>query len=386
MSDPDFDALLPSFLDLGLLPPATGVEERTRRRVRATLGDFAGHVPYVPGEDLRYLDWHALARCGERVLRSYDEAQHRRLELVVDATASTRTRFAGLQRLAKLYAYLALQRLDSLRLVSFSGAGVHAEDYEGAEAWRRVRDRIDGLRPQGRSHLDLLGPELLGERRSGIVLLSDFEPIQEVRSLLLHLTESSLQLVCLFPRTRVEAGLERPLGGRTRIVDQETGRVLEVVIDSRLADAFASEQRAWEAELSRALPRARPRVPRRDAARTGGDLARCELDRLSRTIAEDGVSLEFADPRWLWLLLLLPIIWILIREPARILASDRVGLWEAALHRVGRRKSRASLRRCVALLACLVLGSCCGPAAALGSRGLQGARPRLRCLGIDVDS
>ena len=250
MSDPDFDALLPSFLDLGLLPPATGVEERTRRRVRASLGDFAGHVPYVPGEDLRYLDWHALARCGERVLRSYDEPQHRRLELVVDATASTRTRSLGIIRLAKLYAFLALQRLDSLRLVTFSGDGVRADDYEGADAWPRVLARLDDLRPVGRSHFDLLGPELLGERRSGIVLLSDFEPLQQVRDFLLHLAESSLQLVCLFPRTRVEAGVERPLAGRTRLVDPESGRVLEVIVDQRLANAFEVEQRGWEAELT----------------------------------------------------------------------------------------------------------------------------------------
>ena len=67
------------------------------------------------------------------------------------------------------------------------------------------------------------------------------------------------------------------------------------------------------------------------------------------------MSLEFGDARWLWLLLILPIVWVLIREPARMLSSDRVGLWEAALRRVGRRKNRASLRRWLALLACLLL-------------------------------
>jgi uncharacterized protein (DUF58 family) len=84
-------------LDWGALAPlrlrarhaAEGLFSGAHRSVRRGSGvEFAGHRAYVPGDDLRFIDRHALMRHGSLVLREFETETDRALKLVLDATAS----------------------------------------------------------------------------------------------------------------------------------------------------------------------------------------------------------------------------------------------------------------------------------------------------------
>lgn len=84
-------------LDWGALAPlrlrargaADGLWSGAHRSIRRGSGvEFAGHRAYLPGDDLRFVDRHALMRHGELVLREFETETDRSVKLVIDATAS----------------------------------------------------------------------------------------------------------------------------------------------------------------------------------------------------------------------------------------------------------------------------------------------------------
>jgi uncharacterized protein (DUF58 family) len=83
----DWGALAP--LRLRARTAAEGLFSGAHRSVRRGAGvEFAGHRAYLPGDDLRFIDRHALMRHGALVLREFETETERALKLIVDATAS----------------------------------------------------------------------------------------------------------------------------------------------------------------------------------------------------------------------------------------------------------------------------------------------------------
>ena len=92
--------------------------------------DFADHRPYVPGDDLRHLDWKVLGRSDRLVLKRYEAETDLAVEFAVDGSASmgyqgeraaiTKYRYACV--LAATLAHLVLGQQDRAGLVLFSEA------------------------------------------------------------------------------------------------------------------------------------------------------------------------------------------------------------------------------------------------------------------------
>ena len=65
----------------------SGGGERVVRRVGGAV-EFAGHRSYNPGDDLRYMDWHLLARHDSPYTKTFHEQEYYHIHLLLDASAS----------------------------------------------------------------------------------------------------------------------------------------------------------------------------------------------------------------------------------------------------------------------------------------------------------
>lgn len=61
-------------------------ERRSKRRGRSV--EFDDYRPYVPGDDLRHIDWNVLARLDRFFIKVFQEEEDLAIHLVVDASAS----------------------------------------------------------------------------------------------------------------------------------------------------------------------------------------------------------------------------------------------------------------------------------------------------------
>lgn len=160
---------------------------RSRRRGPGV--EFGGHREYLPGDDLRWIDRHALMRHDKLMIRQFETETDRALYLVMDATASMSFRgsrapgakvaFGAL--IAASLARIALGSGDPVSLAWVGGEGARpVAPTSGGEAFDRIVRALEEVQATGDALRGIeafeytLGAIARKARRgSVIVLLSD---------------------------------------------------------------------------------------------------------------------------------------------------------------------------------------------------------------------
>src|SRR3954471_18980472 len=86
--------------------------------------EFAEHRQYYPGDEIRRVDWRALAKTEREYIKEYEEETNLKAFLLVDASGSMASRGATKSKCdyagpaAACLAYLMLHQLDAVGLVT----------------------------------------------------------------------------------------------------------------------------------------------------------------------------------------------------------------------------------------------------------------------------
>ncbi|MGD9496339.1 MAG: DUF58 domain-containing protein, partial [Armatimonadota bacterium] len=130
--------------------------QRPRRRFRGDGTEFYGTRPFVPGDDLRRVDWKSTARRGHLIVREYERPEATDAVIVLDlerAVHHGEGDDSTLERGVKLAASLAAEMLEHGSSVGMVAAG--ASDYSlppSADPRQRVRifDALARVQADGR--------------------------------------------------------------------------------------------------------------------------------------------------------------------------------------------------------------------------------------------
>ena len=205
--------------------------------------EFTEHRPYMPGDELKRIDWKVYAKTDRFVVREYEEETNLRAYLVLDTSGSMGYKSGTLSKLdyanclAAALAYLLLRQKDSAGLVSFS-------------------DKIDRYVPprSSRSHLNVLLQALAAARPGGdtgvaatlhqlaervrrrglVILISDlWDDPQRVLGGLRHFRFRKHELLVFHLLDPNERALD--FKGPVALRDLETGQ--EMILDPRVVRA-----------------------------------------------------------------------------------------------------------------------------------------------------
>jgi uncharacterized protein (DUF58 family) len=222
-----------------------GIHRSARRGVGV---EFGGRRNYVPGDDLRWLDRHALMRHGKLLVREFETDTDRLVYLVIDATASMtyRSPTAAVSKwsyaatVAAALARIALAGGDPIALDWIGGQNPRwLPVMSGREAFDRVVAALDSTKPGGTEALDsasferaLLPVARYARRGTIVIVLSDLVDLPEGSiELLSELSSSQRRLVVV--RILDVAESTFPFEGATRFVGLEG--TAEVETDASLA-------------------------------------------------------------------------------------------------------------------------------------------------------
>ncbi|MGH7837965.1 MAG: DUF58 domain-containing protein, partial [Candidatus Binataceae bacterium] len=211
---------------------------------------------YAPGDDLRFLDWNALARLDDLTIRTFRADRQVEVTVLIDASASMGVPEAddkfGLARLLGAgLAYVAMSKNDPVRLAAFSrrGASPRLEAtrfYRRQESYIELRPFVTGLATGGETRMAAAVGQLLNARRApGMVfVLSDFLVVAaDYETALADLTAAHHEVkVVHVMGEREMAGAYPP--GAYRLRDCESGAVREAT----LGPAAAASCRARAAQ------------------------------------------------------------------------------------------------------------------------------------------
>lgn len=196
-------------LDAATLGKLDGLKVRARAVVEGVLSglhksphqgqsvEFAQHKEYAPGDELRHLDWKALARFDKYYIKRYEHETNLRAALVVDASGSmgygsgALTKLDVARTLAGALAYLLVRQQDAAGVSILQGSAVRdVPPRAAASHLNAVLDTLDAMKPEGATNLFAAADHLAEKlpRRALVVAFSDlFDDNQDALQRLLAL-------------------------------------------------------------------------------------------------------------------------------------------------------------------------------------------------------
>jgi len=224
--------------------------------------DFAEHRPYLPGDDIRMIDWRVFGRTDRFYIKQFEADSNTNFTVLLDVSQSMGFAREGISKLdygrylAACLTYFAAKQRDRVGFVSFNDDVV---DYVPPSARHRdlILHTIDRLQPGGRS--DLARPlAKLSEatrRRGVVVLISDLyeSPEAVVRAVRgLAFRGHDLIVFHLLDRSEIDFPFEEAANYR----DMESGATVPVLPD-RLRERYREMVGAHIRALERVLRRIR---------------------------------------------------------------------------------------------------------------------------------
>ena len=227
--------------------------------------EFAEHRAYLPGDELRYLDWKVAARSDRLVVKRFEEETNLRATIVLDVSRSMRWRGSEsrlekleyAERLTAAIALLFIRQRDAVGLLRFDDAIRTAIPPRAREGhWRRIVAGLtegDGGGASAGATALARAAQVVG-RRGMIVLVSDLlmdvdETVRAARAL----RASGHHVVVLHVMDPAERELEA--GPDARFRDPETGLEIEAT-PAEVRDAYSETVEAailgWRAALASA--------------------------------------------------------------------------------------------------------------------------------------
>jgi uncharacterized protein (DUF58 family) len=213
-------------------PMIGGVSGRHASPHRGSSVEFAEYRKYVPGDDLRRLDWRAFGRSDRHYVKEYEADTNLRLCLVLDTSGSMGFSAAGrppkidvARQICGTLAYLAAQQGDAVGIACVAASMVRTLPPRRSPAHLRlVLDLLEEARPAGETRL----PELLHElaetirQRALVVIVSDlFVAPEALATSLSHLAfrRHDVAVFHLLDPQEIDFPFARP----TRFLDMEGG-------------------------------------------------------------------------------------------------------------------------------------------------------------------
>ena len=258
-----------SFLDPAVVARLGGLSLFARRPMQGTVSgrhasphrgasvEVAEYRKYVPGDDLRRLDWRAYGRTDRFYVKEFEADTNLRCCLVIDTSGSMgygsgdTTKLDTARRLAGTIAYLAIQQGDAVGL-SCVADGIVREipPRRNPAHLMHLFDIMESVSTEGPTRLVDVLHELAEtvRQRALIVVLSDFFlPPAELRGCFEHLRfrKHDVAAFHLLDRQELDFRFQRP----TRFVDMEGGAAV-FAEPHEIADRYHRALREYLDELA----------------------------------------------------------------------------------------------------------------------------------------
>ena len=197
------------------------------------LSSLASHREYLPGDDLRHLNWKLYGRHDKLYVKQYDAETNLELHIVLDVSGSmtggegklSKLRYASM--LAASLAYLAHTQRDAVGITLFADHVLeHLKPRGGSDHLSSVFHTLSGI--SSRKHLPAESPQVLHEvaelmpRRGMVAVISDmFFDTDELLGAMNHFRHFGHDVLVFQILEPVERNLE--IDGAVRFRDLETG-------------------------------------------------------------------------------------------------------------------------------------------------------------------
>jgi uncharacterized protein (DUF58 family) len=238
--DPGLLRRLETFQLLAARVARSALKGERRSRTRGQSIEFADHRHYVPGDDLRHLDWNLYGRLDRLFVKLHEEERELPVRIFLDASESMNfgepSKFLVARRIAAAIGHVALYGFDRVSVFPFPDVDRPGEvprraalrSVRGRKSARAFLENLGALAASGTGDLNAaLRGGAAGMRRAGTaVVVGDFLDPAGYEDGLAALLAAGCQVVAV--QVLASEEWEPAAFGDLKVIDSESGAETEV--------------------------------------------------------------------------------------------------------------------------------------------------------------
>ncbi|MFH1849910.1 MAG: DUF58 domain-containing protein [archaeon] len=202
---------------------------------------FKDHRIYVPGDDIRLVDWKVFARTDDLYLKRYEEERNLEVHIVLDASNSMNfgkvKKFDYASMLGVGFAYLSMKNNEKFRFSTFADDLQSFKSKRGMGQLASMVDFLNNLQMGGAVKFDSMAARYkkLIQSRSVIFVISDFMfPVKAIKDGLAFLSKHDVSAIQVLDPVEKNLSLQ----GDFKLKDLETNELLRAYITPRLKQNY----------------------------------------------------------------------------------------------------------------------------------------------------
>ena len=224
--------------------------------------EFSDFREYMPGDDLRRLDWNAYARLDKLYIREYMEEKEAAVSVLIDTSASmdygVKSKADLAVDLTAAVSFLALNNTDRVLLYDMKEMGRPLAVGGGRTAFAKVLHWLENREFSGEVDMVSAARKMRCPGAGVTVVISDFlhpDMLEEraenpgYEKLLQYLNYCKQLPVIL--HTMAAEELHVTLEGALNLIDAETKEKLRLVVDARALDNYERELKRFTERLKK---------------------------------------------------------------------------------------------------------------------------------------
>ncbi len=226
----------------------------SRRRLPST--DFREHRQYLPGDDLRHVDWNASARSEHVYVKLGERPREATIHVLLDHTASMAwgqpSKLSAARRLAVALGYLALNHGDHLSVGSLADPAPRFGPSHGTGRVPGLLRFVRGLKPVSGGDLVATARTYASQQPRGgmVVIISDLLAVPDVGRLVSVFPPPAWQTLVLHLLHPAE--LNPGVQGEVEFQDVETKEKANYDLDPNAVERYQAFVTGWCSRLEQA--------------------------------------------------------------------------------------------------------------------------------------
>jgi uncharacterized protein (DUF58 family) len=223
-------------------------ERRSPRKGQSV--EFADYRTYVPGDDLRFIDWNSYARLDRLFLKLFLEEEDLRFYLLIDNSRSMTfgdpTKLQYAQSVAAALGFIGLTHTERVK-IHVLGDTIPRAPLRGRRSVWQLFSQLESIEPAGETDLasGIKRFTLHNPGRGVVVLLSDLLDKQGYADALRYFTARQFDVYLIHILSAEE--LEPTLTGDLRLIDAEDAEETEITVSAPLLRRYRETLSAFVA-------------------------------------------------------------------------------------------------------------------------------------------
>jgi len=215
--------------------------------------EFSDFRDYVPGDDVRFVDWNVFARLNRPYIKLFEIEEEMHVAIVVDASASMlfEQKLHRAKQLAAAFGVMGLMGTERVSVSAFRQEGTERlRPCTGRASLAKLFTFIERIEGGGQAPLEQ-GVEAFLTRHVGkglVVLLSDFLTFGDITKAFNRLFSSGLDILGI--QILGPSEIDPELAGDIRLVDSETLSTLDVSSAADLLTIYHEHRESFARELA----------------------------------------------------------------------------------------------------------------------------------------